>query len=301
MRELDPGMINIHDFICSHANEFRQVQFDRGSKVFIEYDCPLKQNSVRVWSHKNCLLYVLSGSKTYAALSSSQVSGEGRLLFVRKGGLILHQQFEKPYRALIFMFDDEAVKQFFLDHPELAVRSGEQTARSGEVCTVAALGPPGAMAPIFRSCLEYAQRSGPSTGVALGLKFQELLLNLLESRDAGHFRGYLFEVCMNRDLSFMQLMRENAHYHFTCGELARIAGMSMSAFKRKFRGAFGSSPGKWLREQRMQRARAWLGDPGRTISEIAFELGYNDVAAFSKAFRTHTGTGPSDHRSARNH
>jgi AraC-like DNA-binding protein len=99
---------------------------------------------------------------------------------------------------------------------------------------------------------------------------------------------------MDDQAPFIKLMKENSHLNFTSEELAKTAGMSLSTFKREFKKQFGISPGKWLREQRLYRAKIMLKNPDKNISDIAFELGYNDVAAFSKAFKSETGYSPSE-------
>jgi AraC-like DNA-binding protein len=43
-------------------------------------------------------------------------------------------------------------------------------------------------------------------------------------------------------------------------------------------------------------ALAYLRDPGHTLAEIAYLLGYSEVSAFNRAFRRWTGSTPSDYR-----
>lgn len=64
-------------------------------------------------------MYVVQGVKGYAAVNHYHQSREHQLFFVRKGGIVLHQYFEKPYRALIFMFDDEVIKELISEYPTL--------------------------------------------------------------------------------------------------------------------------------------------------------------------------------------
>lgn len=48
-----------------------------------------------------------------------------------------------------------------------------------------------------------------------------------------------------------------------------------------------------------ERATQMLQEDGMTVSEVAFQLGYNDVSNFSRAFRRWTGQSPSDFRKVR--
>ena len=47
--------------------------------------------------------------------------------------------------------------------------------------------------------------------------------------------------------------------------------MSLSAFKREFRGAFGASPRGWLTDRRLDRARHLLARGDRNVTEVGFE------------------------------
>ncbi|MCY1429966.1 HTH-type transcriptional activator RhaS [compost metagenome] len=62
-----------------------------------------------------------------------------------------------------------------------------------------------------------------------------------------------------------------------------------------------SSFGKMLLEKRLARCHALLSDVhyrGRSITDIAFESGFNDLSHFSKRFRERYGTTPRSLRSA---
>ena len=47
---------------------------------------------------------------------------------------------------------------------------------------------------------------------------------------------------------------------------------------------------------REKRARYYLSHTNLSLSEIAFELGYSELSAFSRAFRTWTGETPQVYR-----
>ncbi len=80
-------------------------------------------------------------------------------------------------------------------------------------------------------------------------------------------------------------------------EMAALAGMSVSHFCARFKQYFGLPPMECLIHQRMSHAAHLLGDPNRTVAEIAVTVGYDDAFHFSKMFKKHFGVSPSDHRS----
>jgi len=81
-------------------------------------------------------------------------------------------------------------------------------------------------------------------------------------------------------------------------ELARIAGLSVSQFERRFGDAFGVSPRQYLLRIRIEAAARLLASTEKTVSEIAIACGFHDHAHFSKSFRKMMHASPTRYRAA---
>jgi AraC-like DNA-binding protein len=81
-------------------------------------------------------------------------------------------------------------------------------------------------------------------------------------------------------------------------ELARVAGMSRTAFAARFKELVGQSPLAYAIQWRMSLAKDALRTTDRAVGELAFELGYASESAFSTAFRREVGCSPRAHREA---
>lgn len=79
---------------------------------------------------------------------------------------------------------------------------------------------------------------------------------------------------------------------WTVESLARLARASRSQFAEQFRDAVGDTPARYLTRVRMQRAERMLR-AGASVTDIAYQLGYESDAGFSRAFRRHAGVSPS--------
>ncbi len=75
-------------------------------------------------------------------------------------------------------------------------------------------------------------------------------------------------------------------------ELSRIAGINEFKLKRGFKEVFGNTVYGYLGELRMEIAKNELIEKRKTITEIAFELGYSSVQHFSNAFKKKFGIAP---------
>ncbi|WP_338468337.1 helix-turn-helix domain-containing protein [Novosphingobium sp. ZN18A2] len=78
--------------------------------------------------------------------------------------------------------------------------------------------------------------------------------------------------------------------------LAAELGTSVRTVQNLFAG-MGTTPSAWILERRLRRAADQLiADPQASITEIAFDHGFNDSAYFTRCFRHHFGTAPREWR-----
>jgi transcriptional regulator GlxA family with amidase domain len=78
--------------------------------------------------------------------------------------------------------------------------------------------------------------------------------------------------------------------------MARSACFSKFHFLRLFRQAYGDTPGRFLSQLRLARARALLETTDRSVTEICLDVGYESLASFSSAFRRFAGVPPQRYR-----
>ena len=56
------------------------------------------------------------------------------------------------------------------------------------------------------------------------------------------------------------------------------------------------TPNDYLQRLRLDRAREWLAEEGRSVTDIAFAAGFSSSQYFSHVFRKYTGLTPSRFR-----
>lgn len=91
-------------------------------------------------------------------------------------------------------------------------------------------------------------------------------------------------------VSLQWVMKENYSFNLKLEEFARLTARSLSAFKRDFRRLHNTSPGQWLLEKRLNHAMHLLTNLHKTVTEAAFESGFESASHFSRAFRQRFGT-----------
>ncbi len=87
-------------------------------------------------------------------------------------------------------------------------------------------------------------------------------------------------------------MHQRPGVNWKVEDLAREAGLSRSLFAERFLAATGTTPARYLTELRMRLAVQYITHEGQALEKVAFSLGYQSLAAFSRAFKRITGQPP---------
>jgi two-component system response regulator YesN len=91
----------------------------------------------------------------------------------------------------------------------------------------------------------------------------------------------------------------NLYRDLSVEETATYVGLSTSYFSLLFKQTFGETFIEYVTRQRMERAKAMLGDSLKSVAQIAKEVGYAERRYFTKVFMKYTGENPTDYRSRR--
>lgn len=81
-------------------------------------------------------------------------------------------------------------------------------------------------------------------------------------------------------------------------DIAEACGLSRSYFIKAFRQTVGTTPHRWLLEQRVQKAQELLRMPGQSITDVALLCGFADQAHMTRVFTSLVGVSPGAWRRA---
>jgi transcriptional regulator GlxA family with amidase domain len=91
-------------------------------------------------------------------------------------------------------------------------------------------------------------------------------------------------------------MEEQLHTPISVADLADAVGLSVSQLTRLFRAETTCTPGAYLRQLRMDRAKILIERSSLSITDVMRQVGIHDPSHFARDFRRTFGIGPRELR-----
>jgi AraC-like DNA-binding protein len=154
----------------------------------------------------------------------------------------------------------------------------------------------------IRSAVEESNRKQPGGEAVLERMSEMLFVEALRQYaatlppDQVGWLGGMRDPAIGRALG---LIHQRPADPWTLERLAEAVAMSRSTFHERFVHFLGQPPMQYLTHWRMQLASGWLRDTDAKVIDIALQVGYENEAAFSRAFRRAVGESPAAWRRAR--
>lgn len=259
----------------------------RNTDLFV-YDFKMTSDVVnsKVILGMNMFSFLQVGTKQVHFAEASVAVNKDQSLLLKKGNWLWTELLDKEavYYCKLFFFSEEVLKAFLEKHvgnskvinderPYFIIRND-------------------AYITSYLKSLD-AVNEAPTAFMEnlLSVKFEELMLYLLQKygRD---FELYLHSL-INKDTSpFKEIVESKIYSNLKLEEIAFLCNMSLSTFKRQFLKEYKLSPGKWLQDKRLKKAKELLELGILKPSDIYLDFGYNNLSNFSTAFKNKFGFSP---------
>ena len=150
---------------------------------------------------------------------------------------------------------------------------------------------------LFELILEECRRlPAPSQTVLERLTHLLFLYVLRQQVQAGDSLGGLVALARQpASAALLEQLIERPGQAWTLESMAACTGLSRSAFFKRFNELAGQSPGQVLLALRMRHAGQLLR-AGNTVEQVGAQVGYQSVAAFTRAFAKAVGVQPGAYR-----
>jgi len=127
-------------------------------------------------------------------------------------------------------------------------------------------------------------------------KLKELLLILSKSEKAASVNAFVASLFVPSEYDFKEIVLQNQYSNLSLSELAHLCNFSLATFKRKFTKLYGISPAQYFLSKRLDKSRHLLLIQSKSISDIAYECGFESVSNFDRSFKRYFGKSPKEYR-----
>jgi AraC family transcriptional regulator, exoenzyme S synthesis regulatory protein ExsA len=239
-----------------------------------------------------CFLYVYQGNFQFRTPTKLLHFTEGDAMLARCGNYFVEKTELKPEKetdtitVVGAFFYPDMVKSFFTG--ELNPGEVEQQIDAKKVNVEPLLKSFADSISFLLSHQEMADENMIAT------KLKELLLILCRTENAPTIQHLLQRIFSPLDYQFSEIIEAHIFNRLTIKEYAYLCGMSISTFKRKFEQIYHETPARYLMRRKLENARRILLTEKQTVSETAYDCGFENISAFSKAYKVHFGYPPSE-------
>ncbi|WP_266203381.1 helix-turn-helix domain-containing protein [Pontibacter kalidii] len=236
----------------------------------------------------NMFSFLQVGKKQVHFAGTSVAVNKDQSLLIRKGNCLWTELLdtERIYYCKLFFFSERILKNFLQEHIldpfEHRKEAPFFTIENDQYIT--------SYLDSLSSINDYPSLLSDKF---LSVKFEEIMLYLIGKYGNG-MKSYLRSLIVDETSTFKEIVERYIYSDLKLEEIAFLCNMSLSTFKRHFINEYKVTPGKWLIEKRLQKAKLLLEQTQLSPSDIYMEIGYNNLSSFSTAFKNRFGFSPKD-------
>lgn len=243
--------------------------------------------------YRPLLCVILQGAKDVSAGTLSVHCPAGNAIIVSHDLPVLSRitraSLAEPYIAVVLPLDLGILRGFFDRMPDIA--GGEDNAAALLSCPA-----DGELLDAIVRLITLARQeiAAPLLGPIL---LREIHARLLLSPQGAILRRFLNrEDPSNHVARAIASIRASIEAPMKVSALAEHAGMSTSSFHAHFKAVTGLTPGQYQKDIRLLEARRLILDSDATVSSVAFDVGYESPAQFSRDYARKFGCPPREDR-----
>ena len=236
-------------------------------------------------------VFVLRGRKVMHTVAGDIEIEAGDAFFARKDSY-MYSEFiatDERFQSLMFFIEDSFFVDFLNLHRNLLEKKMNNSCTDQSVFKIK-------ISPLFKSSLDsifpYFLHDSSYSKELLRLKFSEIFLHIIESDENGNLVSFLRNIHSDRKKNLMLLMEENFNKPLTVEEFASLSGRSLTTFKKEFRTIYNLPPKRWVTRKRLERAYSLLSTVEKNVTEVCFEVGFENLSYFTQLFKQNFGITP---------
>ncbi len=220
-------------------------------------------------------------------------------IFCKRGELITCEEIlseQGKYEVCMLFFDDALLEAFLDSHPYITSEILKRSSADFNYFSGTVDRP---FQEALQSILSLFKHPINHQSEILQLKFNEILIYLLDSENGESFHSFLKSMLDKNNHAFSQFMYKNFDRPLNIEDYSRSLNMSSSAFNKRFKSIFKQPPKTWINEKRLERSAQLLSQPNISITDICEQTGFRSVSHFISLFKQRFGITPKQYQKQR--
>ncbi len=266
--------------------------YNKGNKAeqeLLVYDFKMSHNIVKskVNLGMNMFSFLQVGKKKVHFADASVAVNKQQSLLIKKGNCLWTELLdtEDIYYCKLLFFSEKKLMDFLKKH-----KINGQSKKDSEV-PYFIIKNDTYITSYLNSLSTINSSASIFTDNLLSLKFEEIMLYLI-NKYGNKFEVYLHSLISKETSSFKNIIENNISSNLKLEEIAFLCNMSLSTFKRHFMAEYKETPGKWIQDKRLKKAKEILKQGNLKSSDIYATFGYKNLSNFSIAFKNKFGISP---------
>lgn len=245
-------------------------------------------------NREHTLIYIHSGELEITEKVKKTVLRAGDCAFMRRDNHMWLQKRVKegcPYRSVVLKFSRDFLREFY--H---TLNSKEIPADVKRDRTSLYVMPHNRVdiRSLFESVIPYFETEVRPSEEILKLKMTEGVYAILNTDESLY--ASLFDFVDQWKIDIIDFMEKNYKNELSMQEIAYYTGRSLSTFKRDFKQCSDLTPQKWLIQRRLEAAHELIRKGGRKVSQVCYDVGFENLSHFSKIYKATYGVAPTAER-----
>lgn len=235
-------------------------------------------------NNEACFLYVLEGEQTSISATEKVTAKKGESILEKCGNYLSKINIVQENTATEFIaihFFPETIKGIFNDEIPVFLKPFKENTILPTMTKVKASI---LIKKFFDSLLFYFENEELMDEELLKLKIKELILLLVKTQNDKTVASILANMFTPRVYNLKETVNANLYSSISVDQLALLCALSRSSFIREFKKIYNQVPAAYLKNEKLKRAAELLEFSSDSVSTIAYDCGFNNLAHFSRSF-----------------
>lgn len=282
---------NNYDDTIADPVSFKQLAVK--DALFLYYKCPQVDKQLQLFSHYNEIMFTLDGGRIMRHNGKSWTLTKHSCILTRKTAYLQELPEAMEWKVLAFYFRDSFFRQVIKEYHQYLPMKNLPAPPADMLMEIHINETTRAF---FYSIIPYFTQKLPTPEGLLELKFKELLFNIFLDPANVNILAYANSILNITKTPVWEVMEKNYMFNLSVNQFARMANQSVSVFKKDFYQHYQTTPGRWLLQKRLNLAKFFLDESEKSISEVAFNSGFENLSHFSRVFKEEYGVSPTKYK-----